>query len=319
MSVAIDKIKMSRIERFNTAWLAITYKCNNKCVWCYASSNTDFSKRVMSLDDTKKAVGFLKEMGIEHVILIGGEPTVYKDLEEVVKDISDKGIRTGIVTNGRRLKDVKYLKRLKEAGLKYCAVSVEGHDQEVHDETTGIEGSFNETLRGLENAILQGVKATTNTTISRRNIKYLKETVDLLARFPLYLATFNICGVCLTSNENSQNTISPTEGVKAFEGIFRYAKSKGLKTKLVTPSPLCLFSPEILKEIREEDGATGPCHILPGKNFVLDYNGDVVPCTHFTGFPFFNIFKNVDIISREEFIERYNNPEGIAYKFRERD
>ena len=50
---------------------------------------------------------------------------------------------------------------------------------------------------------------------------------------------------------------------------------------------------------------------------MIDYNGDILPCTHFVGFPLLNIFENGPEISKEEFISQYNNPKSTPYKFRE--
>ena len=48
-------------------------------------------------------------------------------------------------------------------------------------------------------------------------------------------------------------------------------------------------SQKILDYMKKDRAVTGRCQIVPGNTFVLDYNGDVLPCTHFSGFSFFNI------------------------------
>lgn len=310
---------MERIEKFNTAWFVPTYDCNNRCVWCYAASNDaeNFGK-TMKKEHEDPIIDLLKSIGIQHVILIGGEPTVYKSLPELVGKFTSKGIRPGLVTNGRKLKDRDYVKQLKDNELRYICFSIEGYNSELQDFTTGIKGSFFEEIRGIKNAISEEIKTTTNTTISKINKNNLEDMVDFLGGFNIELATFNICGICLRSEENSEYSISPVEGGRAYEKAYRYAKSKGLKVRLVTPAPMCVFDKDILKDMLESEALTGACHILEGKNFVMDYNGDVLPCTHFTGFPFFNIFEKGRIMEREEFIEAYNDSNGQSVKFREK-
>ncbi len=142
----------------------------------------------------------------------------------------------------------------------------------------------------------------------------------MLAQYKLKSITFNICGVCLGSSENNSYTISPSHGIKAFEQTYKYfkTKNKNVKLKLISPVPLCNLDYNILEELKETNSVKGTCHIFGGRNFVLDYNGDILPCTHFTGFPMFNVFSEKGIMNVKEFLQEYNNPENIGNKFRER-
>jgi radical SAM protein with 4Fe4S-binding SPASM domain len=58
------------------------------------------------------------------------------------------------------------------------------------------------------------------------------------------------------------------------------------------------------------------CHILFGFNFVLDPNGDVLPCVHFSNYPIFNVYENGKVMSADRFREKYNNPNGENQRFR---
>jgi radical SAM protein with 4Fe4S-binding SPASM domain len=83
--------------------------------------------------------------------------------------------------------------------------------------------------------------------------------------------------------------------------------------------PICLFDYEIREELLSNRLISGgPCQLSHGKNFVIDYNGDVVPCTHMTGFPMANIFTNNGVFSKKEFLETYNSKDEIPFKFREK-
>ena len=56
--------------------------------------------------------------------------------------------------------------------------------------------------------------------------------------------------------------------------------------------------------------------MVHGKNFAIEYNGNVIPCTHFAGFPLFNIFKNGSILNAREFIAEYNGEMAIELRRR---
>ncbi len=308
---------MERIEKFNTAWFVPTYDCNNKCVWCYAASNeSGNSGKTMKEEHENPLMDLLKSIGIQHVILIGGEPTIHKRLPELVGEFTKRDIRPGLVTNGRKLKNRDYVRALKDNGLKYTCFSIEGPNPELQDRTTGVKGSFYEEVTGIKNSAKEGIKTSTNTTISRLNVDQLEPMVDFLSTLDIELATFNICGVCLGSEDNSTYSISPLEGAEAYVKAYEHSKKVGLKVRLVTPAPFCVFDKEVLEEIVADNAITGACHILEGKNFVMDYNGDILPCTHFAGLPFFNVFQDGEIMSRERFLDVYNDSEGKSSKFR---
>jgi len=309
------------LDKFNTAWLSLGYNCNNKCIWCYASSNLKKNReKVLDSSREEGIVKLLSDLKVRQLLLIGGEPTLYLGLPNLIRKFSSKKIPTGLVTNGRKLKDRVFVKDLKHNGLRYLSASIEGYNEKSHGEITLVKKSFSETMRGIENSLSEGIRTSTNTTISKKNVNDLEKIINLLANYPLISITFNICGVCIGNPSNNNYTLSPREGVKAFERAYLYFKSKDTKTKLklISPIPLCNVENNLLKELKEKEGVKGSCHILGGRNFVFDYNGDILPCTHFTGFPMFNVFSKNKIMSADKFIEEYNNPSGLGFKFRKR-
>jgi radical SAM protein with 4Fe4S-binding SPASM domain len=68
--------------------------------------------------------------------------------------------------------------------------------------------------------------------------------------------------------------------------------------------------------MKENKAISHGCHILFGTNFVLDPNGDILPCVHFSNYPLFNIYQNGKIISPEKFRKIWEDPKGINQKFR---
>lgn len=309
---------MEKISNFETIWISLTYNCNNKCKWCYSSSNLEeYKKRQLDTNKEDAILLLMKDLGVKNIRLIGGEPTIYPNIIGVTEKIVKYGMRPSIVTNGRRFANFEFARDIKNAGMAYASFSIEGYNSEIHEEGTQVKGSFNETLKGLENAIKVNIGTATNTTITKDNIESLEKIIDLLVGGP-ELITFNICGPCLRTDSNASNAISPKEGAKAFERIYLYAKDKAVKVKLVTPTPVCNIDYGVLQEMKRDKALSGRCQMVPGRNFVVDYNGDVLPCTHFSGFPLFNIFEQGKIMSDEEFLEEYNNEYGMAYKLREK-
>jgi cyclic pyranopterin phosphate synthase len=94
-------------------------------------------------------------LGVEKVRLTGGEPTLRRDLVEIVRTVAAiPGIRrVGLTTNGYVLDQLA--PRLKDAGLAFVNVSVDSLDPERFHALTG-QPLLARVLRGVENALDAG-------------------------------------------------------------------------------------------------------------------------------------------------------------------
>lgn len=70
--------------RLGTFWLSLNYSCNNRCAGCYAG-NSDFVDNPMSLDLALQIAKIMSDLHAHDCLLIGGEPTMYKHLEEFIQ------------------------------------------------------------------------------------------------------------------------------------------------------------------------------------------------------------------------------------------
>ena len=93
--------------------------------------------RALPVDDWKRILDRLAEVGVPHVIFTGGEATVYKGLTELIAHADGAGMMTGLNSNGRRLKDKRYVEKLADAGLDHIQITLESHRAEVHDAMVG--------------------------------------------------------------------------------------------------------------------------------------------------------------------------------------
>jgi radical SAM protein with 4Fe4S-binding SPASM domain len=308
---------MEYIKKFNVVWISLTYNCNNRCRWCYTASNVNLRSEAFIPEMEEDVINLLSSLNVKRIILIGGEPTLYKNIEGIINKISNKGIVVGMVSNGRKFKDKSFSRNLKKAGLNYLTISIHGHTPEIHDSITGIEGSFYETLNGIRVACEEGINVSTNTVIEADNMGELEKLVNLFEKEKINEMSFNIRNVCLSEVRNNSQILPLGKAAKVFENIYFYAKSKGIKVKLVTPIPLCLFDLKLMEELKMKKIISGgPCQMYHGKNFVIEYNGNVIQCTHLNYFPIMNIFEDGKVISKEKFLERYNDPKGIGYTVR---
>jgi len=94
------------------------------------------------------------EYHIKDIDFSGGEPTIRNDFPELIEYASHLGFRTiCVITNGTRIGDINYLKRLVDAGLNEVLLSVHGHDQKTHDFLVSSKGAFEKIRNTLETSM----------------------------------------------------------------------------------------------------------------------------------------------------------------------
>lgn len=104
----------------------------------------------MNLEDIKKYVNSLSKVGVNKIILIGGEPTIYDDIVKTIKYISNKGMSVSMASNGRMFSDYRFAKKLVDSGLKTCNISIKGADEDEYLKNTNSIG-FNQMVEGYKN------------------------------------------------------------------------------------------------------------------------------------------------------------------------
>jgi cyclic pyranopterin phosphate synthase len=185
-----------RVE-INLGWA-----CNNDCVFCGEQERREISRDVGRFripgEQVKADLLRYRRAGYNHVTFLGGEPTIRKDLVELVKLARMLGFRNVFVTtNGRRIADRAFLRTLLQAGLTDVCVSVHGPDAATHDALTRRAGSFAQAAAALANLAAEGHPFHTSTVVTTPNAPRLAETVRFLHGFRpvhVYLALPNPSG-----------------------------------------------------------------------------------------------------------------------------
>jgi pseudo-rSAM protein/SPASM domain protein len=155
-----------------------TKRCNLYCEHCYAGADTEGAPNELSTAEGKALIDDLAAFGVPVLLFSGGEPLVREDLPELIAYADDSGIRPVLSTNGTLLTRER-ARELKQAGLKYAGVSVDGLP-ERNDRIRGEEGAFDAAVRGIEACLDVGLKTGLRYTITEHNVDDLAGVVDLL-------------------------------------------------------------------------------------------------------------------------------------------
>jgi len=110
--------------------LDLTTACNFACPHCVDSGIINTGE-YLDIDIVKSSLDTLQSQGLLSVILLGGgEPTLHKDFEEIVRYIKNKKLQLGVVTNGTRLRRVEKIADLL-AEKDWLRISIDAARQET--------------------------------------------------------------------------------------------------------------------------------------------------------------------------------------------
>jgi 7,8-dihydro-6-hydroxymethylpterin dimethyltransferase len=132
-------------------FMDVTNRCNLDCPMCGFSlrgMGFEFNPPLEYFDKVLRAVSEMRPR--PRVNLFGGEPTVRDDMFEII-DLGRKyGIDTQITTNGLRLADEEYCRKLCEAGVG-LRLSFDGRSREIYERLRNSGRAYDTKMRALEN------------------------------------------------------------------------------------------------------------------------------------------------------------------------
>lgn len=163
--------------------LTMHFRCNLHCEHCMIEGTMDWLAPE-SLSRLKQVLAHnLEHRQWKGLILTGAEITLRRDLPELARLIRHNGFdHVRIQTHGMRLAEESYCRELIDAGVDEFFVSVTAADADSHDAITGVPGSFEKTMHGLDNLdAFDGVAIISNTVVTRRSYRQLPALVDRLA------------------------------------------------------------------------------------------------------------------------------------------
>jgi len=124
----------------------------------------------MELDTLCRVVKDAHEMGYEVLSVSGGEPLLYRHLDEVLAVAKSLGMGTTITTNGTLL-DRERCERLRGL-VDICAISLDG-PPDLHNEIRNSSQAFDRLLSGLRSIKAVGVPFGVIHTLTRRSWDHL--------------------------------------------------------------------------------------------------------------------------------------------------
>ena len=250
--------------------LALTFRCQNDCVHCYAGGPHETPE--LTTVQWKSVIDKLSEIGVFILTFTGGEPTLREDLPELLLYAQNKGMVTGLISNGRILNDKAFVGVLENSGLDFVQITLESHKPQIHDLMTGKKGSWKETVKGIQNAVQSEIYVSTNTTLSKHNAADFLTTIDYIKG--LEVDAFG-CNSLIYSGKASSASEEFALSLEELNILLPKIRDKahliGLKFLWYTPTQYCQFDPVQM-------GLGVKSCTAAMINACVGPNGDVYPC-----------------------------------------
>jgi MoaA/NifB/PqqE/SkfB family radical SAM enzyme len=129
-------------------------RCNLACTYC---NEFDDVSNPVPLEEMKRRLDTLADMGTSIITISGGEPLMHPELDEVIRHIRQRGMMAGMITNGFFLNQER-IERLNAAGLEHLQISI---DNMVPDE------------------------------VSKKSLKTLDGRLEMLAQYAIFQVNIN--------------------------------------------------------------------------------------------------------------------------------
>lgn len=159
------------------AW-EVTAACNLSCIHCHASGG----KRAPDEMDTAQAMRFIEDLSdareMRMLVYTGGEPTVRRDLLDLMSHSKKVGFTNVIATNATLIDD-SLARQMRKVGLVGAAVSLDAPVADTHDFVRNSPRAFEMAMNGIRAINRAGILLQINVTAMEYNFEFLSQIIDM--------------------------------------------------------------------------------------------------------------------------------------------
>jgi len=174
-------------RRMHDLRISVTDRCNFRCTYCMPAEifGRDYAflprRQILTFEEIARLARLFVALGVEKLRITGGEPTVRRDLPDLVRMLAAiDGLRDlTLTTNGSALRSLAG--PLAQAGLRRITVSLDSLDDEVFRRMNGVDFPVGRVLDGIEAARDAGLAPIKVNMVVRRGVN--EESVLPVARW----------------------------------------------------------------------------------------------------------------------------------------
>jgi AdoMet-dependent heme synthase len=252
----------------------LTKGCNLRCIHCRASATELSSPTDLSTDTAKAVINQIAEVSHPILVLSGGEPLFRKDIFELARYATEKGLRAALATNGT-LVTKPVARKIVESGVQRVAISLDGADAATHDTFRGIPGAFDAAITGFRNLKDLGMSVQINTTVARHNARQLPHVLDLARSLGAdALHTFLLVPVGCGVDIAAEQMVPPEQYERMLNWFYDQSLAGGIELKATcAPHYYRVFRQRRAAEGRSRAAARGARAVIHAPHIAPDEGG----------------------------------------------
>ena len=230
------------------AIIRVGFRCNQDCGFCWQGRDWPGPPRSV----LERWVDEMAAGGVEQVMLSGGEPTVYPELLDLVRQARAAGLRPWLQTNAIRMAKPGFADALVDAGVEGLSVSYHAADAALSDLLTRAPGTHARTEAGVRASLRAGMRLALNCVVGRRNVSQLPATAERIVAEFLPLAPRAL----VVSFSNPSEAHEPADGDPVALDEVAGPLSAAVRTLIaagvhVQAVGSCGFPPCVLRDVPE--------------------------------------------------------------------
>lgn len=266
--------------KYKNCWITVNRACNLSCKWCYAKE-TGYKKELdIPIGMAKDIVNICDELNIRHITIIGGEPTLYPHLLELISYARGKRIDTSIVSNGLLYGNEEFVRKLKSFGLYRFSISLKGENQKTYKDITGVDG-FNKIIEAIKVCKKEQLYVSISMVLTEENIDSFTECIKPLRELGVNHFHFSFCYEFNTNSEYDKKyeCQNPKKIINKFVSKYDCLdKITDGNFDLFQTFPLCLWDKNIISKMNERKQISTVCQLLRKTGLLFDSSGNIIPC-----------------------------------------
>lgn len=166
-------------------WLRLSGVCNNRCVFCLDADHRP-DGRFVPFHEVEQAIRKAVTDGYRRLILSGGEATIHPDFVKIIRCGRTCGFGSiQVITNGRMFSYASFATASLQAGLTETTFSIHGHTAALHDELTGVPGSFDQACQGIRNLTGRCI-VNIDIVVTRQNVVFVDRIIQHFSEFGVH-------------------------------------------------------------------------------------------------------------------------------------
>ena len=230
-------------------YLNLNYVCNERCVFCASDLTNNLRgpgvTRELTIEQIRAWIAEQRPRRNDQVLLAGGEPTLHRQLLNIVREFAAQCRNVTLFTNGVKLADASYARDAIAAGVTGFEIALFGATPETHDAITRRGGSFEQTIAALNNLVdaRQGrrVSIAVRLLVARHCYHELPDIVRVVHRRAPGVDKFSINRLILSDNARATDAmVAWPEASHAINVAAALVRELGYEL-CFWPVPLCVF------------------------------------------------------------------------------